>query len=75
MSEQGESKRGKGSSGRPEPGSAHDDSKTETIDLGPDVPIVDGVPGAHGNPEVRGTASNESNLVGPAAEVAEEMDS
>ena len=69
------SKRGRGGSGHPEPGSGHDDSKTETVDQGPDVPIVDGVPGAHGEVEIRGGAEIESNEAGKAVEVAEEMGS
>ena len=36
-----------GSSGHPEPGSGHDDSKTVTVDEGPPIEKVDGVPGAH----------------------------
>ncbi len=36
-----------GAAGHPEPGSGHDDSKTETVDEGPPVEKVDGVPGAH----------------------------
>ena len=75
MSEPGEEKRGKGGSGHPEPGSGHDDSKTETIAEGPDVPRVDGVPGAHGEVEVRGGADVESNIAGEAVEVSEEMGS
>ena len=72
MSEPGEEKRGKGGSGHPEPGSQHDDSKTETVDQGPPVPIVDGVPGAHGDVETRGGAEIESNIAGPGAEIEEE---
>ena len=75
MSEPGESKKGKGSSGHPEPGSAHDDTKTETIAQGPDVPRVDGVPGAHCDVETRGGADIESNTAGEAVEVSEEMGS
>lgn len=70
-----ESKRGRGSSGHPEPGSGHDDSKTETVAEGPDVPEVDGVPGAHGDVEVRGVAANESTTDGKAVEVLDEMGS
>ena len=72
---QDDSKRGKGSSGHPEPGSQHDDSKTETVDQGPDVPIVDGIPGAFGDVETRGTAEIESNIAGPAAAVEDEQSS
>lgn len=75
MSDPNESKRGAGSSGHPEPGSQHDDGKTETVDQGPDIPIVDGVPGAHGDVEVRGGAEIESNVAGPGVEIQEEMDS
>jgi len=63
-----------GAAGRPEPGSGHDDSKTETVAEGPPVEPVDGVPGAHGEVETRGGAVNESSQAGPAAEVADEMD-
>ncbi len=40
-----------GAVGYPEPGSGHDDSETTTVDDGPPVEVVDGVPGAFG--EVR----------------------
>jgi hypothetical protein len=36
-----------GAAGHPAPGSGHDDGKTETVDQGPPVEKVDGVPGAH----------------------------
>jgi hypothetical protein len=36
-----------GASGHPEPGSGHDDGKTETVADGPPIEKVDGVPGAH----------------------------
>ena len=75
MSESGEGKRGRGASGHPEPGSAHDDGKTETIEEGPDVTPVDGVPGAFGEVETRGGAVTESSTAGKAVEVTEEMDS
>ena len=73
MTEPGEAKRHKGASGHPEPGSHHDDTKTETVDQGPDVPIVDGVPGATGDVETRGGAEIESNIAGPATEIEEEQ--
>ena len=69
------SKRHKGSSGRPEPGSGHDDSKTETIEQGPNIDRVDGVPGAFGEVETRGGAEIESNVAGPGAEIEEETTS
>ena len=37
-----------GAAGHPEPGSGHDDSKTETVADGPPRRIVDGEPGAFG---------------------------
>lgn len=64
-----------GASGHPEPGSAHDDSKTETTDRGPFHEPIDGVPGASGDVVTRGTATSEATEAGPAAEVADEMDS
>ncbi len=70
-----ESKRGRGGSGHPEPGSGHDDSKTETVDQGPDVPIVDGGPGAHGTGETEGGATTATEPVGKGVVVAEEMGS
>ena len=75
MSDPGEEKRGKGSSGHPEPGSGHDDSKTETVAEGPDVPIIDGVPGAHGEVETEGGATTATEIEGKAVEVREEMGS
>ena len=69
------SKKGKGSSGHPEPGSGHDDSKTETVDQGPDVPIVDGVPGAHGDVETEGGATTATESEGKAVEATEQMGS
>jgi hypothetical protein len=61
-----------GSAGHPEPGSGHDDSKTETVDEGPPVAPVEGVPGAHGDVEVRGGATAEAETHGVGAEVDEE---
>jgi large subunit ribosomal protein L9 len=60
---------GRGDSGHPEPGSAHDDSKTETVEQGPDVPETDGEPGASGEVEVRGGAVSETTTDGRATEV------
>ena len=68
-----DSKSGRGGSGHPEPGSGHDDSKTETVDQGPEVPLVDGVPGAGGDVETRGGAVSDASAGGPAVEVIEEM--
>ena len=62
-----------GAAGHPEPGSGHDDSKTETVADGPPLDPVDGVPGAHGNVETRGGAVGETEADGPAVEVADEM--
>ena len=70
-----DSKSGRGGSGHPEPGSGHDDSKTETVDQGPDVPIVDGVPGAHGDVETEGGATTATESEGKAVEVTEQMGS
>ena len=70
-----DSKSGRGGSGHPEPGSGHDDSKTETVDQGPDVPIVDGVPGAHGDVETDGGATTATESEGKAVEVTEQMGS
>lgn len=75
MSDAGNSKRGRGSSGHPEPGSGHDDSKTETVDQGPDVPMVDGVPGAHGEVETDGGATTATEQDGKAVRTREEMGS
>lgn len=61
---------GRGDSGHPEPGSAHDDSKTETVEDGPVVPETDGEPGASGDVEVRGGAVAETTTDGPATEVS-----
>jgi hypothetical protein len=58
-----------GAAGYPEPGSQHDDSKTETVAEGPDVPIVDGVPGASGDVETVGGAVDDTVMEGKAAEV------
>ena len=64
---------GAGASGHPEPGSAHDDSETVTVDQGPRTPKVDGVPGAHGDVEVRG-AADEALTHGPGSEVETERE-
>lgn len=64
-----------GSSGHPEPGSAHDDSKTETVEQGPPHEWVDegGVPGAHGYIDNEGGAATLTEESGKAAEVEDEM--
>lgn len=67
-----DSKRGAGGSGHPEPGSGHDDSKTETVRQGPDVAPIDGVPGAHGEVETVGGAVGEAES-GKATEVTDGM--
>lgn len=41
-----------GAAGHPEPGSGHDDSKTTTVEDGPPVEKVDGIPGASGDVEI-----------------------
>jgi large subunit ribosomal protein L9 len=69
MSERDERGRTPGAAGHPEPGSQHDDSKTETVDDGPDVPIVDGVPGADGEVEGVGGVAGETVMEGKAAEI------
>lgn len=58
-----------GAAGHPEPGSQHDDSKLETVEEGPDTPIVDGQPGAFGDVETVGGAATQSNIEGKATEV------
>ena len=75
MSDAGKTAGGRGSSGHPEPGSGHDDSKTETVDRGPDVPLVDGVPGAHGEVETDGGATTATEQDGKAVRVRDEMGS
>ena len=65
--------RGAGGSGHPEPGSDHDDSKTETTADGPNTPRVDGVPGASGEVETVGGAATETETSGKAVEVQDEM--
>ena len=75
MSDPGQRAPTPGASGHPEPGSAHDDSKTETIAEGPDVPRIDGVPGAHGDVATVGGPVTEASVEGDAVEVADEMDS
>jgi hypothetical protein len=58
-----------GAAGHPEPGSQHDDSKLETVAEGPDVPIVDGQPGAFGDVETVGGAATQTSMEGKATEV------
>ena len=65
----------KGRSGHPEPGSDHDDTKTETVADGPALSAIDGVPGADGDVVTRGGAQDEVSEIGPATEVADETDS
>ena len=64
-----------GASGHPEPGSAHDDSKTETVAEGPAHEWVDdgGVPGAHGFIDNEGGAATLTEESGKGAVVDEEM--
>jgi hypothetical protein len=65
-----------GAAGHPEPGSAHDDSETTTVDEGPAHEVVDegGVPGAHGFIDNEGGAATLTEESGKGVEVAEEMD-
>ena len=64
-----------GAAGHPEPGSAHDDSETTTVDEGPRHDWVDegGVPGAHGFIDNEGGAVTLTEESGEGVEVAEEM--
>jgi hypothetical protein len=64
-----------GAAGHPEPGSQHDDSKTETTAEGPAAAPVDGVPGAHGDVETAGGALTETEEEGKGivAETGEEL--
>ena len=55
-----------GAAGHPEPGSQHDDGKTETVAEGPAVAPVDGVPGAHGEVETAGGPLTETEEEGTA---------
>jgi large subunit ribosomal protein L9 len=73
-----ESGRTPGAAGHPEPGSTHDDSKTETVEEGPAHEWVDegGVPGAHGFIDNEGGAATLTEESGKAAEVlVDEMES
>ena len=65
-----------GAAGHPEPGSAHDDSETTTVDEGPSHEWVDdgGVPGAHGVIDNEGGAATLTEETGKGVEVEEEMD-
>jgi large subunit ribosomal protein L9 len=65
-----------GAAGHPEPGSAHDDSETTTVDEGPAHEWVDdkGVAGAHGFIDNEGGAATLTEESGKAVEVEEEMD-
>jgi large subunit ribosomal protein L9 len=70
-----ESKETPGAEGHPEPGSAHDDSETTTVDEGPAHEWVDdgGVPGAHGFIDNEGGAATLTEESGKGVEVEEEM--
>ena len=65
-----------GAAGHPEPGSAHDDSETTTVDEGPSHEWVDegGVPGAHGEIDNEGGAATLTEELGKGVVVEEEMD-
>ena len=69
------SKETPGAAGHPEPGSAHDDSETTTVDEGPAHEWVDegGVPGAHGEIDNEGGAATLTEEVGKGVAVEEEM--
>ena len=56
-----------GAAGHPEPGSGHDDARTETVEQGPPTRKVDGVPGAHGNVRTAGGVLTQSEEEGRAA--------
>ena len=64
-----------GAAGHPEPGSAHDDSETNTVEEGPNHEWVDdgGVSGAHGEIDNEGGAATLTEEVGKGVEVDEEM--
>ena len=66
-----------GAAGHPEPGSEHDDSKTETVEEGPAHEWVDegGVPGAHGFIDNEGGAATLTEEAGKGAAVVDEMES
>ncbi|MBW3633703.1 MAG: 50S ribosomal protein L9 [Chloroflexi bacterium] len=65
-----------GAAGHPEPGSAHDDSETTTVDEGPSHEWVDdnGVPGAHGFIDNEGGAATLTEESGKGVDVEEELD-
>jgi len=65
-----------GAAGHPEPGSAHDDSETTTVDEGPAHEWVDdgGVPGAHGFIDNEGGAATLTEESGKGVRVEEELD-
>ena len=65
-----------GAAGHPEPGSEHDDSKTETVEEGPSHEWVDerGVPGAHGFIDNEGGAATLTEESGKGVDVEEELD-
>jgi len=56
-----------GAAGHPEPGSGHDDTKTETVAEGPLVRKVDGVPGADGAARTAGGVLTQAEEEGRAA--------
>jgi hypothetical protein len=58
-----ERERTPGAAGHPEPGSGHDDSKSETVEDGPPRTFTDGVPGATERPVTRGGAITEVELL------------
>ena len=64
-----------GAAGHPEPGSAHDDSETTTVDEGPSHEWVDdgGVPGAHGFIDNEGGAATLTEESGKGVQVEEEL--
>ncbi|HEU0114836.1 MAG TPA: hypothetical protein VFQ80_09165 [Thermomicrobiales bacterium] len=64
-----------GAAGHPQPGSQHDDGKTETTAAGPPEEPTDGVPGAHGAVETAGGPLTETEEEGAAivAESGEEL--
>jgi large subunit ribosomal protein L9 len=63
-----------GAAGHPEPGSAHDDSETTTVEEGPEHEWVDekGVPGAHGDIENEAAAATLTEESGKAVDIVAE---
>ena len=70
-----EAKETPGAEGHPEPGSAHDDSETTTVEEGPAHEWVDdgGVPGAHGFIDNEGGAATLTEESGKGVAVEEEL--